>query len=82
MENKNGATIFGYHVSNPSDFGVVNFMRQKDKSKVFIAVNRNDFAIEVNIPSDFTSTTTLLGNEPYENRVTLEPYGISIITNH
>lgn len=25
MENKNGATIFGYHVSNPSDFGVVEF---------------------------------------------------------
>ena len=25
MENKSGATIFGYHVSNPSDFGVVEF---------------------------------------------------------
>ena len=25
MDNKNGATIFGYHVSNPSDFGVVEF---------------------------------------------------------
>lgn len=25
LENKNGATIFGYHVSNPSDFGVVEF---------------------------------------------------------
>lgn len=25
MENKDGATIFGYHVSNPSDFGVVEF---------------------------------------------------------
>lgn len=25
MKNKNGATIFGYHVSNPSDFGVVEF---------------------------------------------------------
>ncbi len=24
-ENKNGATIFGYHVSNPSEFGVVEY---------------------------------------------------------
>lgn len=25
LENKNGATVFGYHVSNPSDFGVIEF---------------------------------------------------------
>lgn len=72
----------GKFIPLPSDYGVVNFVRQNDKSKVFIAVNRNDFAVEVAIPSDFTFPTALLGNEPYENRVTLEPYGISIITNH
>ncbi len=34
VENKEGATIFGYHVSNPKDFGVVEF--DKDNNVISI----------------------------------------------
>ena len=29
VDRKEGATIFGYHVSNPTDFGVVEFDENK-----------------------------------------------------
>ena len=56
------------------------FIRRTDKSVAFIAVNRGEQEVYLSPPKEFSNYKITFGALPDNEKLTLEPYGYSILT--
>ena len=59
---------------------VFAFLRQDGRHSVFVAVNRGECEAAIPVPQDFISAKKVFGTKPCGDKLTLEPFGYSIIT--
>ncbi len=59
--------------------GELAFIREDEKEKILIAVNRYDGEITIDIPSEFSAAEILFGNTPQNDKLTLSPQGFAIL---
>ena len=62
-----------------ADRGFMAYMRKKEESVVFVAVNRNDFWYELPLPYEVCSYETLMGTNPEWEKINLPPGGFTVI---
>lgn len=57
---------------------LVAFRRADQNSRAFVAVNRNDFAVEVDFSESLEKAKLIFGNLPNGNRIKVEPFGLCL----
>ena len=59
---------------------VAAYIRKNSENAVFIAVNRRGESCEIGLPTEFSKADALFGAEPENDKITLAPYGFTIIS--
>ena len=62
-----------------SDNNIVCFVRENEKEKALIAVNRSEETREIELPNGFENAKTLIGNGIESGKLRLYPFGYSIL---
>ncbi len=62
-----------------TDNDAICYIRENQKGKALIAVNRGDTQFKINLPAAFTKCTKYFGTAPSKTEITLEPYEYTII---
>ncbi len=62
-----------------TDNDAVCYIRENQKAKALIAVNRGDGEFKINLPAAFTKCTKFFGTAPSKTEITLKPYEYTII---
>ncbi|MBQ3053076.1 MAG: glycoside hydrolase family 13 protein [Clostridia bacterium] len=60
--------------------GALAYMRKNNEGKAFIFVNREDFAVEIDLPKEFTKFENIIGVMPLNNKIKLNPFEFTVIT--
>lgn len=68
---------FNAHIAENDVFA---FIRRDGKHSVLVAVNRGENENEISLPQDFLSAKSVFGSKPTGDKLTLPPFGYSIIT--
>ena len=58
----------------------VAYTRKNGKAMAFVAVNRGNEEVEINLPTEFICGTEVFGTVPENSKVLLKPCGFTIIT--
>ena len=61
--------------------GYVVFRRFDEKSSAIIGINRWNVAEKITLDIDLSTYTTVFGDSPYENTITIKGEGISLLVN-
>ena len=80
IRRKSKAFDAGEFIPCESYGNIVSYIRKNDNSIAFVAVNRGNEAMEINLPQEFTGSMEIFGTEPENNKILLEPYGFTVIT--
>lgn len=73
------AFVSGDFVPLSADNNLVSFIREKEKAKALIAVNRSEEIREIELPKEFENAKTLIGNGIENGKLKLLPFGYSIL---
>ena len=73
------AFVSGSFVPVYSDNNLVCFIRENEKAKAFIAVNRSEETREIELPNEFLNAKILIGDGIENGKLKLSPFGFSVL---
>ncbi|MBQ7739949.1 MAG: glycoside hydrolase family 13 protein [Eubacterium sp.] len=81
-EVRRGCKVFekGEFVPVYCNFSTIAFKRIDDNSEVLVAINLDDETVSLELEAEYENSYTLLGNQPINNVLYLEPNRYSVIT--
>lgn len=73
------AFVSGSFVPVYSDNNLVCFIRENEKAKAFIAVNRSEETREIELPNEFLNAKILIGDGIENGKLKLSPFSFSVL---
>lgn len=79
LRRENKVFASGEFIPVYANYGEIAFTRKKDNEEILIAVTRWHQGAEITLPENFAKAKCLMGTKPNGTKLTLPPYGYSVL---